>query len=553
MADAPTDPKPTESKPPPRPEAGEGGEGGEKQSKKGAKKAEAKAKKEAEKARRAAERQAAEAAAKASGGGAGGEDLAKDNYGDVTPQTKVDAERTSLRSIGAEHVGKAIKLRAWVQNSRMQGAKMCFVELREERNWAIQGVIAASAEGKPVSKQMVKWIGGIALESYVLVEATVQKPLEPVKSCKVSDFELHITKLYVIAPGPEALGMSLAVSNRPINSFDDEDPNAPEAEKAVDEVKAGVEGVTIDTTPSASMSTHLNNPVMHKRAPVQQAIADIRMATRKLFAEYLDAQVRAPCLIGAASEGGANVFQLPYFEKSACLAQSPQFYKQFEIAGGRKRVYCIGPVFRAENSNTPRHMTEFTGLDLEMEIEDDYHEVQDMLEKVLLHIFRGLKERCADAIDTPGKEVRLTFAEGQKLLREEGPEEYRNVSDDEDMSTPQEKALGALIRKKFNTDFYDPENPKVTNAYDFFMRGQEILSGGQRIHIPSVLEARLRKKGIDPNSQGIKEYVDVFRSAGVPPHGGGGIGLDRVVAWFLSLPSVHLASYYPRTPKRLVP
>ncbi|GJC82779.1 aspartate--tRNA ligase, cytoplasmic [Colletotrichum liriopes] len=566
--------------PRPRPEAGEGGEGGEKQSKKGAKKAEAKAKKEAEKARRAAERQAAEAAAKASGGGAGGEDLAKDNYGDVTPQTKVDAERTSLRSIGAEHVGKAVKLRAWIQNSRMQGAKMCFVELREERNWAIQGVIAASAEGKPVSKQMVKWIGGIALESYVLVEATVQKPLEPVKSCKVSDFELHITKLY-------ALGMSLAVSNRPINSFDDEDPNAPEAEKAVDEVKAGVEGVAIDTTPSASMSTHLNNPVMHKRAPVQQAIADIRMATRKLFAEYLDAQgfvqFEPPCLIGAASEGGANVFQLPYFEKSACLAQSPQFYKQFEIAGGRKRVYCIGPVFRAENSNTPRHMTEFTGLDLEMEIEDDYHEVQDMLEKVLLHIFRGLKERCADAIDTvravypsddfllpePGKEVRLTFAEGQKLLREEGPEEYRNVSDDEDMSTPQEKALGALIRKKFNTDFYvldkfpegarpfyaleDPENPKVTNAYDFFMRGQEILSGGQRIHIPSVLEARLRKKGIDPNSQGIKEYVDVFRSAGVPPHGGGGIGLDRVVAWFLSLPSVHLASYYPRTPKRLVP
>ncbi|KAF6844512.1 aspartyl-tRNA synthetase [Colletotrichum musicola] len=583
MADAPTEPsKATE----PTAAAPTTEEGGEKQSKKGAKKAEAKAKKEAEKARRAAERQAAEAAAKASGG-AGGEDLAKENYGEITPTTKVGTERVNLRSVGDEHIGKSIKLRAWIQNSRMQGAKMCFVELREERNWAIQGVIAASAEGKPVSKQMVKWIGGLALESYVLVEATVQKPLEPVKSCKVSNYELHITKLYVIAPGPEALAMSLAVANRAVSSFDDEDPNAPEADKAVEEVKAGVEGVSIDNTPSASMATHLNNPVMHKRAPVQQAIADVRVQARKLFAEYLDAhgfvQFEPPCLIGAASEGGANVFQLPYFEKSACLAQSPQFYKQFEIAGGRKRVYCIGPVFRAENSNTPRHMTEFTGLDLEMEIEDDYHEVLDTLEKVLLHIFRGLKERCADAIETvrsvypaedfllplPGKEVRLTFAEGQKLLREEGPEEYRNVSDDEDMSTPQEKALGALIRKKYNTDFYvldkfpegarpfytleDAENPKVTNGYDIFMRGQEICSGGQRIHIPSVLEARLRKKGIDPNSQGIKEYVDVFRSAGCPPHGGGGIGLDRVVAWFLNLPSVHLASYYPRTPKRLVP
>lgn len=218
-----------------------------------------------------------------------------------------------------------------------------------------------------------------------------------------------------------------------------------------------------------------------------------------------------------------------------------------------------------------------------MEIEDHYHEVLHMIEGVMLYIFRGLKERCKEQIDLirtiypseefllpePGKEVRLTFAEGQKLLREEGPEEFRNVADDEDMSTPQEKALGALVRKKFGTDFYvldkfpetarpfytieDPENPKVTNAYDFFMRGQEILSGGQRIHIPELLEARLRKKGIDPKSPGIKEYVDVFRSAGVPPHGGGGIGLDRVVAWYLNLPSVHLTSYYPRTPKRLSP
>jgi len=218
-----------------------------------------------------------------------------------------------------------------------------------------------------------------------------------------------------------------------------------------------------------------------------------------------------------------------------------------------------------------------------MEIEDHYHEVLHMLEGVLLYIFRGLEEKCAKQIELirtvypsedfllpePGKEVRLTFAEGQKLLREEGPEEFRNVSDDEDMSTPQEKALGALIREKYKTDFYvldkfpesarpfytieDPENPKVTNAYDFFMRGQEILSGGQRIHVPTELEARLRKKGIDPTSPGIKEYVDVFRSVGVPPHGGGGIGLDRVVAWYLNLPSVHLASYYPRTPKRLLP
>ncbi|KAK6820645.1 hypothetical protein PG995_003703 [Apiospora arundinis] len=580
MSDAPpTDPTQASGSAPP-PEEG-AGEGAAAQSKKGAKKAEAKAKKEAEKAKRAAERAAAEAQQKAAAGG--GEDLAKDNYGNIQPSTKVDAERINLKNLGEEHLGKTIKLRAWIQNSRMQGAKMAFVELREERNWAIQGVMSVNPEGKPVSKQMVKWAGSLNLESFVLVEATVQKPLDPVKSCKVSNYELHLTKCYLIATGPEVLGMTLNASNKAISSFDDEDP----AEGAPTE---GVKDLSLTEAagaPSATLVTHLNNPVMHKRAPVQQAIADMRMTTRKLFAQYLEerdfVQFEAPCLIGAASEGGANVFQLPYFDTTACLAQSPQFYKQYEIAGGRKRVFCIGPVFRAENSNTPRHMTEFTGLDMEMEIEESYVEVRDMIEGCLLHIFRGLQEKHAEEIalvrsiypseefllPEAGKEVRLTFAEGQKLLREEGPEEYRNVSDDEDMSTPQEKALGALVRKKYNTDFYvldkfpegarpfytieDPENPKVTNAYDFFMRGQEILSGGQRIHVPELLEARLRKKGIDPASPGIKDYVDVFRSAGVPPHGGGGIGLDRVVAWYLNLPSVHLASFYPRTPKRLLP
>jgi aspartyl-tRNA synthetase len=217
-----------------------------------------------------------------------------------------------------------------------------------------------------------------------------------------------------------------------------------------------------------------------------------------------------------------------------------------------------------------------------MEIEEHYHEVRDMLESVLLYIFHGLEKNCAKEIElvrsvypsekfllpAPGKEVRLTFAEGQKLLREEGPEEFRHVKDDEDMGTAQEKALGALVRKKFNTDFYvldkfpssarpfytmpDPENPEITNAFDFMMRGQEILSGGQRLHLPHELEARIRSKGLDPNGT-LKSYVDIFRSAGVPPHGGGGIGLDRVVAWYLQLPSVHLACAFPRTPKRLNP
>ena len=353
MADAPNDPAAQANPPPPA----EGGEAGP--SKKALKKAEAKAKKEAEKAKRAAEHEAKQAAAKAAAGNQ--EDLAKDNYGDATHITKVESERVKLKNIGEEHLGKEIKVRAWIQNARMQGAKMAFVELREERNWAIQGVVAASPEGKPVSKQMVKWIGAIKPESYVLIEGKVEKPLEPVKSVRVSNYELHITKCYVISPGPDVLGMGLAVANKAVTNFDDEEVGAP-----VEQVTEGVDNLSIDNVPAASMATHLNNPVMHKRAPVQQAIADVRMAVRKLFSEYLEnldfVQFEPPCLIGAASEGGSNVFGLPYFEKQAFLAQSPQFYKQIEIAGGRKRVFCIGPVFRAENSNTPRHMTEVSLL-----------------------------------------------------------------------------------------------------------------------------------------------------------------------------------------------
>ena len=259
MADAPA---PEANKPvDPAPASGEAGDDAAGPSKKALKKAEKEAKKAAEKARRAAEHEANQAAAKAAAGST--EDLAKDNYGDSTPQTKVDAERVSLKSVGDELLGKTIKLRACIQNSRMQGAKMAFVELREERDWAIQGVVAASAEGKPVSKQMVKWFGSLNLESFVLVEGRIEKPLDPVKSVRVSNYELHISKCYCIARGPEVLGLGLAAANRPVANFDDEEPSATEAAAtaeadAVEQARQGVENASLEV-PGASMATHLSN------------------------------------------------------------------------------------------------------------------------------------------------------------------------------------------------------------------------------------------------------------------------------------------------------
>lgn len=347
-------------------------------SKKAAKKAEAKAKKEALKAQRAAELAAATANVTLQ------DDAAAESYGERPAVFSHGAEEVDICSLNESHVDKTVIVRAWLQNSRVQSAKMGFLELRKGANWSIQGIVMASEEEPIVSRPMVKWVMGINPESFVAVEAKVKRPLEPIKSCRVEGLELHITKCYLVASAPSMLGMTLAVANKPIVNFSDDVTqagNVVEAEKS--------------TIPAASMLTHLDNIAMHKRSPVQQAIADIRIEVKKLFRSYLEErgfkEFEPPCLIGAASEGGGNVFRLPYFGEEAFLAQSPQFYKQFEIAGGRERVFSIGPVFRAENSNTARHMTEFTGMDLEMEIRESYTEVRDVLEGVLLHIFRGIQ------------------------------------------------------------------------------------------------------------------------------------------------------------------
>lgn len=281
------------------------------------------------------------------------EDLARGNYLDAYPLPKIEAPLQSLKDVGEDSVGKTVKVRAWIQNARVQGAKMAFFELREERSWTIQGVVIASPTGIPVSRQMVKWVGGLQLESFVSAEGTIQQAQRPIKSCQVTDYEIHLTKVYCEARGPEKLGLSLAIANRAVSRIEDEDYDEEELQSL---------NINDKLVPTASLATHMRNPVMHKRAAVSQAIADVRVAVRRIFSEYLDSrgfnQFEPPCLLGAASEGGANVFKLPYFGKDAFLAQSPQFYKQIEIAGGRKKVYCIGPTFRAENSNTPRHMTE---------------------------------------------------------------------------------------------------------------------------------------------------------------------------------------------------
>lgn len=285
-------------------------------------------------------------------------------------------------------------------------------------------------------------------------------------------------------------------------------------------------------------------------------------------------EIHSPKMIGGSSEGGANVFKFKYFNTDACLAQSPQLYKQMALCGDFDRVFEIGPVFRAEDSNTNRHLCEFTGLDMEMVIKEHYFEVLDMLADLLVYLFNGMQTRYKKELDVIKQQypfedfkcktpvVKLHFKDGVKLLREKG----YTQDDFDDLSTENEKALGKMVKELHDTDFYmlygypaevrpfytmlDPHDSNYTNSYDFFMRGEEITSGAQRIHDPDMLTERAKLKGIAVPT--IQDYIDSFKY-GAPAHGGAGFGLERIVKFYCNLHNIRKASLFPRDPKRIKP
>ena len=536
-------------------------------------------------AEKAAKRKAEEEAQKKA---ADANDISKEDYGELPmlgSQPYVPAaekvKRVNLAEVAEEYKdtsnmdeagGPQIVFRGIVENARAQGAKLTFITFRQGLD-TIQAVVA---ESESLSRQMVKFAGKIPSESVVLVHGLVKKPKELVKSTTIQHLELHVRKLFIVAKADAQLPMQVTDAERPI-------PAEGEDEKSEE-----------DGRPIVTLNTRLNNRVIDLRGKHNTAIFTIKDGVINLFQEFLRKHkfvgVNSPRLLGAPSEGGASVFEVKYFNTKAFLAQSPQLYKQMLIASRFERVMEVGPIFRAENSNTARHLTEFTGLDMEMAFEEDYHEVVGLLEELMLYIFNGLRTRYGRETDLvrsiysveefklpeAGKVPRLPFSEGIQMLRDDGVE----IGEFDDLSTPDEKRLGALVLKKYGTDFYvldkyplairpfytmpsaetqaayDPKDPNAgtSNSYDFFMRGQEIMSGAQRIHDATFLEKRMREcvTPVDPKNEGLRDYVNAFRY-GCPPHAGGGIGLERIVMLWLGLPNVRLASLFPRDPSRLSP
>lgn len=526
----------------------------DKQRRKRAEKAE-KERIKAEKAARLAAEQAARQAAEV--------DYAADSYGELPmnqSQERTDRQLASIADITPEKDGQPITLVARLQTSRAPSAKLVFLTLRQSL-FCVQATMAVTPE--KVSRQMTKWAASVTPESLVFVEGTITKVPKPIESASVTvkDAEVKIHKMFVQVPVTWEGQVPFYVDD---------------ATRSDAEIEASQN--TPRPLPPIALDTRLDNRVLDLRTPTNQAIFRLNHGVCRLFREFLEdrgfIEIHTPKLQGAATESGASVFKVDYFKGKAFLAQSPQLGKQMAISADFGRVYEIGPVFRAEDSNTPRHMTEFTGLDLEMAFNEHYHEVVDLLNELFFFMFSELPKRYSTEIATirrqfpadeflvPEAPVRLDFKEGIQMLRDAGYE----VNDLDDLSTETERALGRLVRDKYKTDFYaldkfplevrpfytmpDPKDNRYSNSYDFFMRGQEILSGAQRVHDAQFLEKRLAEANIPVSA--MKPYVDAFR-LGAPPHAGGGIGLERVVMLYLGLGNIRRASMFPRDPKRLEP
>ncbi|CAF0992227.1 unnamed protein product [Adineta steineri] len=328
-------------------------------------------------------------------------------------------------------------------------------------------------------------------------------------------------------------------------------------------------------SPHVTQGTCLDNRVIDLRTPANQAIYRVEAGVCKLFRDILDAkgfvEIHTPKIISAASEGGANLFQVTYFKSTAYLAQSPQFYQQMAIAADFEKVYTIGTVFRAEER---RNLTEFVSLDLEMAFSYHYHEVVDTIGDLFTQIFKDLAKRFATEIAIINKQfpcepfeyvepvLRLEYKDGLALLAEAGVQ----MGSEDDLTVENERILGRIVKAKYHTDFYildkyplagrpfytmhDPNNPKYSNSYDIFVRCQEVLSGAQHIHDSQLLLERATYHNI--NIDQIESYIDAFRY-GCPPHAGGSIGLERVLMLYLGLDNVRKTSMFPRDPKRITP
>ena len=327
-----------------------------------------------------------------------------------------------------------------------------------------------------------------------------------------------------------------------------------------------LDGVNIDTRLDYRWLDMRNE----KNTLVRQVESALTQGMREFLYKENFTEIHTPKLIGTASESGSSVFEVKYFDRSAYLAQSPQFYKQMALAGGLDKVFEVAPVFRAENSNTNRHATEFTGFDLEFAHIESYEDVMDLEEDLLIAGLSKVKELYGDKIKElfdidviipkkpfPRMDLEDLYKELHDLYNYEIPE-----YDIGDTNAETEKLIYKYAKEKFDSEFmfvtgyaatkrpfYHMRKDGVLQGYDLIWRGTEITSGAQREHRYEELAKNAEEKGLKKD---VEFYLQFFKY-GCPAHGGFGIGLDRLVMLLLGLSSLKETQFLFRGPNRLEP
>jgi aspartyl-tRNA synthetase len=439
-------------------------------------------------------------------------------------------QRRRVGSIGEADDGKDVVVAGWIESQNDKGG-IAFLRLRD-----VSGSIQLTIPKKRVPEAVTKALLEAARESVAAVEGTVQKSRE-----KAGGFELI----------PKAAAVLTAAE-------------APLPLGVVDKV-------------DASLNTRLENRFMDLRKPEIRAVFKVRMVATDAIRQYLIhhgfIEVQTPKVVGAGAEGGATLFRVQYFDREGYLAQSPQLYKQMLMSAGFDRVFEIAPAFRAEASDTIRHLSEFTSFDIEMSFIESSEDVMKVLEGVVHAALNRVSQECKGDLALLGKEVkvphvpfpRVPYAEAVEWLKAKG----RSASLDVEYGTEEEKLMGDLVAERHNgaqlyfltefptaikrATFYAKRQegrPEFTGYFDLEFRGQELTSGGQREHRMDRLLAQMKENNLDPKQ--FEFYLKAFRY-GMPPHGGFGFGIERFVQSMLDLPNIREAVLFPRDRYRLVP
>lgn len=332
--------------------------------------------------------------------------------------------------------------------------------------------------------------------------------------------------------------------------------------------------VNIKEKDAQEIDTRLDYRFLDLRNEYNAKIFAIQSEMVKSIREYLYQndfmEIHTPKLIAAASESGSEVFEVKYFDRKAYLAQSPQFYKQMAMASGFERIFEVGPVFRAENSNTSRHTTEFTGFDLEFSYINSYEDVMDLEEALLTKMLKDIKEKYGDYIlETYGKEVivpenkfpRVKLADLYQALETRYGYKVEDAAK-VDLTTEAEKLAYQYAMEEYHSEFifvtdypsekrafYHMRKDGIPQGYDLIWRGVEITTGAQREHRYDILKAQAEEKGL---TKDVEFYLEFFKY-GCPPHGGFGLGVDRLTMLLLGLPSLKESMFIFRGPNRLNP